>query len=65
MGPGTTITYSLNGHDFVKQMDLIVNDADGKTRLARADEIKSIRWVVGAAIAPSSMAFARYRAKVK
>jgi len=65
MGPGTTITYSLNGRDFMKQADLVVNEAYGKTRPARVDEIKSIRWVVGAAIAPSSMAFARYRARVK
>ena len=65
MGPGTAITYSLNGRDFVNQSELTVKDADGKTRPAHTEEIKSIRWVVGTAIAPSSMAFARYRAKVK
>lgn len=64
MGPGTDITYSLNGKDFVKAADLKVREADGKTRAARADEIKSIRWVLGAAMAPNSMSFARYRAKV-
>ena len=65
MGPGTEITYSLNGHDFIKQSELTVRDADGKSRPARAEEIKAIRWVVGTPIAPNSMAFARYRAKVK
>jgi len=62
-GAGTTITYSLNGRDFAKQSELTVREAD-KTRPARSDEIKSIRWVVNAAIAPNAAATARYRAKV-
>jgi uncharacterized repeat protein (TIGR01451 family) len=65
MGPGTAITYSLNGRDFVSSTALTVRDADGKSRPARAEEIKSIRWVISTAIAPNSMAFARYRARVK
>jgi uncharacterized repeat protein (TIGR01451 family) len=63
-GSGMTITYSLNGRDFVKQSELVVRNADGTTRPARSDEIKSIRWVVNAAIAPNATAAARYRAKV-
>jgi uncharacterized repeat protein (TIGR01451 family) len=65
MGPGTTITYSLNGREFTKQSELAVRDADGTSRPARAEEIKAVRWVIGTAIAPNSMAFARYRARVK
>jgi uncharacterized repeat protein (TIGR01451 family) len=64
VGAGTTITYSLNGREFAKQSELTVRDADGKTRPARSDEIKSIRWLVGAAIAPNATATARYRAKI-
>jgi uncharacterized repeat protein (TIGR01451 family) len=63
-GSGAAITYSLNGRDFVKQSELSVREADGKTRPARADEIKAIRWVLSAAIAPNATAAARYRAKV-
>ncbi len=65
VGPGTEITYSLDGREFKKLSDLVVKDADGKTRPARAEEIKTIRWVIGVSIAPKSMAFARYRATVK
>jgi len=64
-GAGTAITYSLDGRDFGKQTDLTVREADGKTRPARPEEIKTIRWVVAAAIAPNATAVARYRAKVK
>jgi len=64
-GPGTEITYSLNGRDFKKSAELVVREADGTTRAARADEIKTIRWVLSVPIPPKSMAFARYRAKVK
>jgi hypothetical protein len=55
----------LNGRDFKRPAELLVNDADGKTRSARADEIKSIRWIVGTPIAPKAIAFVRYRAKVQ
>ncbi|MBC7983958.1 MAG: DUF11 domain-containing protein [Candidatus Obscuribacterales bacterium] len=65
MGPGTEITYSLNGRDYVKASELTVREADGTTRPARADEIKKIRWVFASAFAPNATGFARYRAKVK
>jgi uncharacterized repeat protein (TIGR01451 family) len=63
-GSGAAITYSLNGRDFVKQSELTVRDPDGKTRPARADEIKTIRWVLSAAIPANATAAARYRARV-
>lgn len=65
MGPGAEITFSLNGKDFQKLSELAVRDADGKSRAASGDDIKAIRWVIGAAIAPNQMAFVRYRARVK
>jgi uncharacterized repeat protein (TIGR01451 family) len=64
VGAGTTITYSLNGSEFAKQSELTVREADGKTRPARSDEIKSIRWLVSTPIAPNATTSARYRAKV-
>lgn len=65
MGVGTEITYSLNGSDFAALNSLTVREADGSTRPARADEIKSIRWVYGSAFAASATGFVRYRATVK
>ena len=64
-GPGTDIAYSLNGRDFAKANELTVREADGKTRPARADEIKSVRWTFAKAFEPKSTGFVRYRAKVK
>ena len=64
-GPGTEIVYSLNGRDFAKLADLTVREADGTSRAARADEIKSIRWTFAKAFEPKSTGFVRYRAKVK
>jgi uncharacterized repeat protein (TIGR01451 family) len=64
MGVGTDISLSLNGRDFAKAADLKVTEA-GVTRAARADEIRSVRWVFAQAFAPKSTAFVRYRARVK
>jgi len=64
-GSGNTVTYSLNGRDFLAQAALTVREADGKTRPARPEEIKSVRWLLGTAIAPNATATARYRARVK
>jgi uncharacterized repeat protein (TIGR01451 family) len=64
-GASNTITYSLNGRDFLAQAALTVREADGKTRPARPEEIKSIRWLLGTAIPPNATATARYRARVK
>jgi len=64
MGVGTEITFSLNGRDYAKLSDLKVTEA-GASRAARADEIKSIRWVYGSAFAANATGFVRYRAKVK
>jgi uncharacterized repeat protein (TIGR01451 family) len=65
MGVGTEITYSLNGRDFAALNALTVREANGTTRPANADDIKSIRWVYGSAFAANATGFVRYRAKVK
>jgi len=64
-GLGTDITFSLNGRDYARAAELKVREADGSTRAARAEEIKSIRWSFASAFGPKSTAFVRYRAKVK
>jgi uncharacterized repeat protein (TIGR01451 family) len=62
-GKDATISYSLDGRDYGKQNELVVREADGKPRPARADEIKAVRWVV-ASIAPNTTTTVRYTAKV-
>jgi uncharacterized repeat protein (TIGR01451 family) len=64
-GTGTDIAFSLNGTDFKKANELVVRDADGKTRPARAEDIKSIRWTYSSAFTANAVGFVRYRAKVK
>jgi uncharacterized repeat protein (TIGR01451 family) len=65
MGPGATITFSTNGRDFAAQSELTMKGTEGGTRPARADEIKAIRWVIGAPIGINQSAFVRYRAKIQ
>lgn len=62
-GKDAVTSFSLDGRDFGKQNELVVREADGKARPARADEIKAIRWVV-ASVAPNTTATVRYTAKV-
>ena len=65
MGTNTDMVFSLNGRDFKKMSELLVRDADGKTRSPRADEIKAIRWTLNAAVGAKQSAFVRYRARVQ
>lgn len=65
MGTGTDIAYSLDGKGFKSAAELLVREADGTSRAARADEYRAIRWTYQAAFAPGATAFVRYRATVK
>jgi uncharacterized repeat protein (TIGR01451 family) len=60
-GPGSEITFSLDGTSFAKPADLTVKE-DGATRTARADEYKHIRWVFKDSLAPGATAQASFRA---
>ena len=61
VGPGTDITYSLDGKTFGTAEQLTVK-ADGAQRQARADEYRHIRWVFKNSLQPGAQAFARFRA---
>jgi uncharacterized repeat protein (TIGR01451 family) len=65
MGPGTEMTFSLNGRDYAALNALTVREANGTSRAPRAEEIKNIRWVFTSAFAANATGFVRYRAKVK
>jgi uncharacterized repeat protein (TIGR01451 family) len=65
MGPGTEMTFSLNGRDYAALNALTVREANGTSRPAHVDEIKNIRWVFTSAFAANATGFVRYRAKVK
>jgi uncharacterized repeat protein (TIGR01451 family) len=63
-GPGSAIQFSLDGQAFADAAALVVEEADGSTRAARADEYSHIRWTLDHAMGPSESLMVRYRATV-
>jgi uncharacterized repeat protein (TIGR01451 family) len=61
IGPGSDISYSLDGKTFGTPEQLTVK-ADGAQRQARTDEYRHIRWVFKNSLQPGAQAFARFRA---
>lgn len=61
-GDGTQISYSLDGKEFLPLAQLKVREPDGNTRAARADEVRHLRWTLGAPIAANSSMAVRFRA---
>jgi uncharacterized repeat protein (TIGR01451 family) len=63
-GPGANIEFSVDGRTFAAPAALVVAEADGAQRPARADEYSAIRWVLPHPIGPSESLIVRYRATV-
>jgi uncharacterized repeat protein (TIGR01451 family) len=63
-GPGADIEFSLDGSSFAAPEALLVAEADGSRRPARADEYSHIRFLLPQAIGPSESWIVRYRATV-
>lgn len=61
IGPGSDISYSLDGKTFGAAGQLTVQE-NGATRPARADEYKHIRWEFKDSLQPGATALARFRA---
>jgi uncharacterized repeat protein (TIGR01451 family) len=65
-GPGAEVRYSVDdGHFFDRPENLVVRDADGHPRAAKAYDYTHIRWKLRNALKSKSVAFARFRAVVK
>jgi uncharacterized repeat protein (TIGR01451 family) len=66
VGPATEVSYSVDGgHRFDAPENLKVQDADGQRRLAAAAEYTHIRWQLKHGLKGNSVAFVRFRARVK
>jgi uncharacterized repeat protein (TIGR01451 family) len=66
VGPGTDVSYSIdNGASFDAPESLKVNEPNGEPRLAKAVEYTHIRWRLNHALKANSVAFVRFRARVK
>lgn len=63
-GPGANIEFSLDGTAFAAPEALIVDEADGSKRQARAEEYSAIRWALPRPMGPSESLIVRYRATV-
>ncbi len=62
--PAPNIEFSLDGSTFAAPEALVVAEADGSRRPARADEYSAIRWVLPRPMGPSESLIVRYRATV-
>ena len=66
VGPATEVSFSVDGgHSFEAPENLKLQDADGQRRLAAAAEYTHIRWQLKHALKGNSVAFVRFRARVK
>jgi uncharacterized repeat protein (TIGR01451 family) len=66
VGPGTEVSYSIdNGRSFDAPEALKINEPNGESRLAKAADYTHIRWQLKNALKANSVAFVRFRARVK
>lgn len=63
-GAGTEITYSVDGNQFGRMQDLKVLE-EGVVRPARAEDIKSIRWVIQQPVAAGAQGNVEFQVRVK
>jgi uncharacterized repeat protein (TIGR01451 family) len=66
VGPATEVTYSVDGgQSFDAPENLKIQDADGQRRLAGAADYTHIRWQMKNGLKGNSVAFVRFRARMK
>lgn len=66
VGPATEISYSVDGgHSFDAPENLKIQDAEGQLRPATAADYTHIRWQLKHSLKGYSVAFVRFRARVK
>jgi len=66
VGPGTEVTYSVDaGRSFDVPENLRIQEPGGQQRAATAADYTHIRWQLKNALKANSVAFLRFRARVK
>jgi uncharacterized repeat protein (TIGR01451 family) len=66
VGPAAEVSYSIDGgRSFDGPENLKLQDTDGQRRLAVATEYTHIRWQLKHGLKANSVAFVRFRARVK
>ncbi|MBT8132834.1 MAG: DUF11 domain-containing protein [Gammaproteobacteria bacterium] len=65
-GGGTDILFSVDGAEsFAQADDLVVVDAAGNTRSARAEDYTHIRWTMRNPLPPGKRGIARFKARLR
>lgn len=64
-GAGSRIVYSLDGRSFLPLAELMVRQADGTTRPARAEEVRHVRWLLDGSIGANQTVSVRYSARLQ
>jgi uncharacterized repeat protein (TIGR01451 family) len=66
VGPGTEVTYSIDaGRSFDAPENLRIQDPGGQARAATAADYTHIRWQLKNVLKGNSVAFVRFRARMK
>ena len=66
VGPGTEVSYSIDsGRSFEAPESLRIQEPGSEPRLAKAADYTHIRWQLKNALKANSVAFVRFRARVK
>jgi uncharacterized repeat protein (TIGR01451 family) len=60
-----TVSYSIDGKRYGSPAAIVVREADGTTRSARADEYRHVRYAMRAPLAPGESLSASHRTRVQ
>lgn len=63
-GPGTEVTFSVDGGSNYDNAESLVVVADDVERTAKVDDFTNIRWVLKDSLAAGNQGFARFRARL-
>lgn len=63
-GPGTEISFSVDGGKTFASPEQLVVATDGAERAATPEDFTNVRWVVQASLAAGDRGFARFRARL-
>jgi uncharacterized repeat protein (TIGR01451 family) len=64
LGADARILFSLDGKSFVALADLLVTEADGTKRPARAEDVRHVRWALNGSIGANQFISVRYSARL-
>jgi uncharacterized repeat protein (TIGR01451 family) len=64
-GSESRIVFSLDGKSFLPLAEIVVAEADGTRRPARAEDVRHVRWVLSGSIGANESVSVRYSARLR